>query len=102
MPKQYIPAVQNGGTANCQRGPLGFPVVDVAVTLVFGSYHAVDSSEMAFTTSGRLAMGAGMPQCSPVLLEPVYTVHVHVPNGFTPQVQRLFSGRRGQILGFTA
>ena len=45
-------------------------------------------------------MGAGMPQCSPVLLEPVYTVHVHVPNGFTPQVQRLLSGRRGQILGF--
>lgn len=100
VPKQYIPAVQNGVTAYCQRGPLGFPVVDVAVTLVFGSYHAVDSSEMAFTTAGRLAMGAGMPQCSPVLLEPVYTVHVHVPNGFTPQVQRLLSGRRGQILGF--
>jgi len=100
VPKQYIPAVQNGVTAYCQRGPLGFPVVDVAVTLVFGSYHAVDSSEMAFTTAGRIAMGAGMPQCSPVLLEPVYTVHVHVPNGFTPQVQRLLSGRRGQILGF--
>ena len=47
-------------------------------------------------------MGAGMPQCSPVLLEPVYTVQVHVPNEFTPQIQRLLSGRRGQILGFEA
>ena len=102
VPKQYIPAVQNGVTAYCDRGPLGFPVVDIAVTLVFGSYHAVDSSEMAFTTAGRLAMGAGMPQCSPVLLEPVYTVQVHVPNEFTPQIQRLLSGRRGQILGFEA
>ena len=100
VPKQYIPAVQNGVTAYCQRGPLGFPVVDLAVTLVFGSYHAVDSSELAFTTAGRLAMGTGMPQCSPVLLEPIYTVHVHVPNEFTPHIQRLLSGRRGQILGF--
>lgn len=102
VPKQYIPAVQNGVTGYCARGPLGFPVVDVAVTLVFGSYHAVDSSELAFTTAGRLAMGAGMPQCGPVLLEPVYTVHVHIPNEFTPHIQRLLSGRRGQILGFEA
>ncbi|HIC70587.1 MAG TPA: elongation factor G [Alphaproteobacteria bacterium] len=102
VPKQYIPAVQNGVAAYCERGPLGFPVVDLAVTLVFGSYHAVDSSELAFTTAGRLAMGTGMPQCSPVLLEPVYTVHVHVPNEFTPYIQRLLSGRRGQISGFEA
>ena len=102
VPKQYIPAVQNGVAAYCERGPLGFPVVDLAVTLVFGSYHAVDSSELAFTTAGRLAMGTGMPQCSPVLLEPVYTVHVHVPNEFTPHIQRLLSGRRGQISGFEA
>ena len=89
-------------TAYCERGPLGFPVVDLAVTLVFGSYHAVDSSELAFTTAGRIAMGTGMPQCIPALLEPVYKVHVHVPNEFTPQIQRLLSGRRGQILGFEA
>ncbi len=102
VPKQYIPAVKNGVTAYCERGPLGFPVVDLAVTLVFGSYHAVDSSEMAFTTAGRIAMGTGMPQCSPALLEPMYKVHVHVPNEFTPHIQRLLSGRRGQILGFEA
>ena len=102
VPKQYIPAVQNGVVAYCDRGPLGFPVVDLSVTLVFGSYHAVDSSEMAFTAAGRIAMDAGLPQCSPVLLEPIYVVHVHVPNDFTPQVQRLISGRRGQILGFAA
>ena len=100
VPKQYIPAVQNGVQGYCDEGPLGFPVVDISVTLVFGSYHAVDSSEMAFTAAGRLAMDAGLPQCSPVLLEPIYVVHVHVPNEFTPQVQRLISGRRGQILGF--
>ena len=102
VPKQYIPAVQNGVAAYCNRGPLGFPVVDLSVTLVFGSYHAVDSSEMAFTAAGRIAMGAGLPKCGPVLLEPIYVVHVHVPNDFTPQVQRLISGRRGQILGFEA
>ena len=102
VPKQYIPAVQNGVAAYCNRGPLGFPVVDLSVTLVFGSYHAVDSSEMAFTAAGRIAMDAGLPKCGPVLLEPIYVVHVHVPNDFTPQVQRLISGRRGQILGFEA
>ena len=102
VPKQYIPAVQNGVAAYCNRGPLGFPVVDLSVTLVFGSYHAVDSSEMAFTAAGRIAMDAGLPKCSPVLLEPIFVVHVHVPNDFTPQVQRLISGRRGQILGFEA
>jgi len=102
VPKQYIPAVQNGVAAYCNRGPLGFPVVDLSVTLVFGSYHAVDSSEMAFTAAGRIAMGTGLPQCGPVLLEPIYVVHVHIPNDFTPQVQRLISGRRGQILGFEA
>ena len=100
VPRQYIPAVQNGVVDYCRKGPLGFPVVDVGVELVFGSYHAVDSSEMAFQTAGRIAMGAAMPKCGPVLLEPIYRVSVHAPSEFTAQIQRLLSGRRGQILGF--
>ena len=62
VPKQYIPAVENGVLRYCQKGPLGFPVVDISVDLVFGSYHSVDSSEMAFQMAGRIAMGAAMPQ----------------------------------------
>ena len=100
VPKQYIPAVEHGVVDYCRKGPLGFPVVDIGVDLVFGSYHSVDSSEMAFQMAGRIAMGAALPQCSPVLLEPVYHVAIYVPSEFTAQVQRLLSGRRGQILGF--
>jgi elongation factor G len=59
-----------------KHGPLGFPVVDVTVKLVDGSYHAVDSSDMAFQLAGRLAMHEGLPQCQPVLLEPIYQVDI--------------------------
>jgi len=100
VPKQYIPAVEAGVKDYLARGPLGFPVVDVAVTLLDGKFHAVDSSEMAFRTAGRLAMSEGMPKCGPVLLEPILRVTVHVPNDYTSNVQRLLSGRRGQLLGY--
>ena len=83
-----------------QRGPLGFPVVDLAVKLHDGQFHAVDSSDMAFKTAGRMAMSEGLPKCEPVLLEPIFTVEVSVPSEFTAAVQRIVSGRRGQILGF--
>ena len=102
IPKQYIPAVEAGVVDYCKKGPLGFPVVDVRVDLVFGSFHAVDSSEMAFQMAGKIAMGQAMPKCQPVLLEPIFHVAVLVPTEFTAQVQRLLSGRRGQILGFEA
>jgi elongation factor G len=102
VPGQYIPAVEQGVKEYLHRGPLGFPVVDVAVELVDGKYHPVDSSEMAFKTAGGLAMREGMPKCSPVLLEPIFAVSIAVPSEFTSRVQRLISGRRGQILGFTA
>ena len=102
IPKQYIPAVEAGVVDYCKKGPLGFPVVDVSVDLVFGSFHAVDSSEMAFQMAGKIAMGQAMPKCQPVLLEPIFHVAVLVPTEFTAQVQRLLSGRRGQILGFEA
>lgn len=100
VPKQYISSVEAGIKEYMAKGPLGFPVVDVGVVLTDGSYHAVDSSDMAFKTAGRLAMSEAMPGCQPVLLEPVMEVHVYVPSEYTPRVNSLISGRRGQILGF--
>jgi elongation factor G len=74
----------------------------VAVTLTDGSYHTVDSSEMAFKTAGRIAMSEGMPQCSPVLLEPILAVEIAVPSEATARINQIVSGHRGQILGFDA
>lgn len=102
VPKQYIPAVESGVKEFLDRGPLGFRVVDVAVTLTDGQYHAVDSSEMAFKKAAAQAMREGMPNCSPVLLEPICDVTISLPNEFTSKVQRLVAGRRGQIMGFDA
>ncbi len=102
VPKQYIPAVEAGIKEYLSRGPLGFPVVDVAVTLTDGQYHNVDSSDMAFRKAAQQAMREGMPNCNPVLLEPICKVTVSLPSEFTSRIQRLVSGRRGQILGFDA
>jgi elongation factor G len=102
IPRQFIPAVEGGVREYLQKGPRGFPVVDIAVTLIDGGYHTVDSSEMSFKQAARLAMTDGMAQCDPVLLEPINQVRISVPNAFTSRVQRLISGRRGQILGFDA
>ena len=102
VPRQYISAVEAGAKEYLNRGPLGFPVVDVSVTLVDGQHHAVDSSDQAFKSAARLAMSEGLPQCSPVLLEPIYEVVISVPAEFTARVHGLVSSRRGQILGFEA
>ena len=102
VPKQYIPAVENGVKEYMVRGPLGFPVVDVSVTLTDGQFHAVDSSDMAFKKAAQQAMREGMPSCGPVLLEPIFDVSIALPSEFTSGIQRLASGRRGQILGFDA
>ena len=74
VPKQWIGSVEKGVHDYLKAGPLGFPVVDVDVALTDGSYHTVDSSDAAFQTAGRLAMSEGMPDCAPVLLEPVMQV----------------------------
>jgi len=100
VPRQFIPSVEIGVKDYLQQGPLGFPVVDVAVTLLDGSYHSVDSSDMAFRQAGRLAMSEGMPKCSPVLLEPIMHVTISVPSDATSKVNAMISQRRGQILGF--
>jgi elongation factor G len=100
VPKQFIPSVEKGVIEYLKCGPLGFPVVDVSVTLNDGSYHTVDSSDAAFQTAARVGMQEGMPQCSPVLLEPIMHVKIHVPSEATAKVNGVVSGRRGQLLGF--
>ena len=100
VPKQYIPAVEEGVKDYLQRGPLGFPVLDLKVILTGGSYHTVDSSDMAFKMAAQIAMREGMPKCEPVLLEPIIAVELSIPTEHTSRVQRLLSQRRGQILGF--
>jgi elongation factor G len=100
IPKQYIPAVENGVKEYLERGPLGFPVVDIAVELYDGQYHSVDSSDMAFKTAGRLAMSEALPQCNPILLEPILQVTMVVPSEYTSKLHAVISSRRGQILGF--
>ena len=79
---------------------MGFPVVDVSVTLTDGSYHSVDSSDLAFRTAGRIAMSEALPQCSSVILEPVLNVEITIPSDFTSKVNGVIASRRGQILGF--
>ena len=100
VPKQYIPAVEAGIKEFAAEGPLGFPVVDFAVKLTDGKFHAVDSNEMSFKLAARVAMTEGMPKCAPVLLEPIAKVAIDVPSEHTNKVHGLVSGRRGQILGF--
>ena len=100
VPRQWIPAVGDGVRDACERGPLGFPVVDVKACLVDGSYHAVDSSELAFRTAGRIAMSEGLKACQPYLLEPIDKVTIFAPATATSKITSVISGRRGQILGF--
>jgi len=97
--KQYIPAVEAGIREAMERGPLGFPVVDVAVTLTDGSFHAVDSSELAFRVAGRLAMNEALAAAAPYLLEPILKVAVDTPAGSGSKAGSVLSARRGQILG---
>jgi elongation factor G len=100
VPRNYIPSVEEGVIDALKHGPLGFPVVDLHVALIDGSYHTVDSSDMAFRTAGRIGVAEGLPQCQPVLLEPIHLVEIVCPNEATAKINALMSGRRGQILGF--
>jgi elongation factor G len=100
VPRNYIPSVEEGVIDALKHGPLGFPVVDLSVALTDGSYHTVDSSDMAFRTAGRIGITEGLPQCQPVLLEPIHLVEIVCPNEATAKINALMSSRRGQILGF--
>ena len=100
VPRNFIPAVGDAAEEATRKGPFGYPVVDVSVTLVDGGFHSVDSSDMAFKTATQIAMKEALAKADPVLLEPVDHVTISVPNDYTARAQRLLTGRRGQILGF--
>ncbi len=102
VPRNFIPAVEEGLVEALKQGPLGQPVVDIEVTLFDGQYHSVDSSEMSFKMAARMALAEALPRCKPVLLEPILKVTVAAPSDATPRIQRLLSGRRGQLLGYDA
>ncbi len=102
VPRQYIPSVETGVRDAIKRGPLGFPVVDLAVTLTDGSYHTVDSSDAAFQAAARLALAEALPKARPVLLEPVLSVEIAIPTEALSKATGLVTGRRGQILGYDA
>jgi elongation factor G len=100
VPRNYIPAVEEGVVDGLTRGPLGFPVIDIAVILTDGSYHSVDSSDLAFRTAARVGLSEALPNCQPVLLEPIHTVEIVCPTDATAKINAILSARRGQILSF--
>jgi elongation factor G len=100
VPKEYIGPAESGMKETCQSGVIaGFPLIDVKVTMVDGSYHDVDSSEMAFKIAGSMAFKDGVKKCNPVLLEPMMKVEVEVPEDFLGSVIGDLSSRRGQVEG---
>lgn len=100
VPKNFFPAVEKGLRESCVHGTLaGYPVVYLKATLVDGSYHPVDSSEMAFKIAANLAFKAGLAQASPVLLEPIGELKVIVPDGYTGDVMGDLNKRRGRVMG---
>jgi elongation factor G len=100
IPKEYINPAEQGMKEACESGILaGYPVIDLKVTLVDGSYHDVDSSEMAFKIAGSIAIKEAVMKASPVLLEPMMKVEVEVPEDFIGNVIGDLNSRRGQIEG---
>ena len=100
IPKQWIPAVEAGVKDAMSKGPIGFPVVDVQVTLIDGSFHSVDSSEHSFQMAGRIGMNDALAECDPVVLEPIEKLTIYTPSSGTPKINSAVSSHNGQILGF--
>lgn len=102
VPKNYIPAVEAGARDATERGPLGFPVVDVRVTLTDGLHHPVDSSDMAFRIAGKRAVAEALKSAAPVLLQPIFRLSIRAPSIYTGSLGPIISAQHGQILGFDA
>jgi elongation factor G len=100
IPRQWIPAVEAGVKDAMTKGAIGFPVVDVSVTLIDGSFHSVDSSEHSFQQAGRIGMQEAIEKCGTVLLEPVEKLSIYTPSWGTPKINSAVSSHNGQILGF--
>ena len=100
VPKNFFPAVEKGLRMAAEKGVLaGYPVVGLKATLLDGSYHPVDSSEMAFIMAAKIAYKAAMPEAGPIILEPIHTLKAHVPNDNTGDVMGDVTKRRGRVLG---
>ncbi|WP_425052712.1 elongation factor G [Psychromarinibacter sp. S121] len=100
VPRNYIPAVQSGCEEALTEGPLGFRVIDLAVTLTDGKHHAVDSSDYAFRTAGQMGLRQALRDCAPVLLQPMHRIDIHVPSVYTGALVAQVSSLKGQVLGF--
>lgn len=100
VPKNYIPAVEEGAREALDRGTLGFPVTDIAVTLTDGKHHAVDSNDFAFRTAGRMALREALAKAGPVLLQPIDRIAIHVPSVYSGAIVSMISSLKGQVLGF--
>jgi elongation factor G len=100
VPRNFFSAIEEGCRDALVCGPLGFPVVDVSATLTDGSYHSVDSSDMAFRTAARIGMSEALGKASAVLLEPIFAVELTAPSEALSRVTAIVSSRRGQILGY--
>ncbi|HMO06179.1 MAG TPA: elongation factor G [Paracoccaceae bacterium] len=102
VPRNYFDAVEAGARDALARGPLGFPVVDVGVTLTDGKHHAVDSSDHAFRTAARQGVKEALEKAGPVLLQPVQRIEVSLPSVFSGALIPLFATLKGQVIGFDA
>jgi translation elongation factor EF-G len=100
LPGEGPPAVEEGAREALEKGPLGFPVVDVGVVLTDGRFHSVDSSEFAFRTAGRMGVRQALSEASPVLMQPIFRVDIHVPSQFSGGLVPIVSALKGQVLGF--
>ncbi|MAQ85130.1 MAG: elongation factor G [Maritimibacter sp.] len=100
VPRNYIPAVQAGCEEALKQGPMGFPVLDVAVKLTDGKHHAVDSSDHAFRTAGLMGLRQALAEAGPVLLQPVQRIDIHVPSIYAGGLVAQVSALKGQVLGF--
>jgi elongation factor G len=100
VPRNYIPAVEAGAREAMERGPLGFQVIDVGVTLTDGQHHAVDSSEYAFRTASKMGVRQALSEGSAVLMQPVFRSEIHIPSIYSGSLVQIVSALKGQVLGF--
>jgi len=100
VPRNYIPAVEAGAREAMEKGPLGFEVIDVGVTLFDGQHHAVDSSEHAFRTASKMGVRQALSEGSAVLMQPVFRSEIHIPSIYSGNLVQIVSALKGQVLGF--
>jgi elongation factor G len=102
VPRNFIPAVEAGAREAMDKGPLGFKVIDVGVTLTDGQHHSVDSSEFAFRVAGRMGVKQALSEALPALMQPIYRTEIHVPSVHSGSLVPIVSALKAHVLGFDA